>query len=71
MVGWHHQLNKDLSELAPGDGEGQGCLACCGPRGCKQLDMTERLTTLCYLGFPGGSVMKNPPASAEMQKTWV
>ena len=23
-------------------GEGQGSLACCSPRGCKELDMTER-----------------------------
>ena len=26
-------------------------------------------TTLCYPGFPDGSVIKNPPANAEMQKT--
>ena len=25
------------------DSEGQGCLACWSPRGCKELDMTERL----------------------------
>ena len=30
-------------EHALGDGEGQGSLACCGPWGCKQLDMNERL----------------------------
>ena len=30
-------------EQALGDGEGQGSLACCSPRGCKELDMTERL----------------------------
>ena len=29
MVGWHHQLNGHVSEQAPGDGEGQGSLACC------------------------------------------
>jgi len=28
-----------------GDGEGQGSLACCSQRGCKELDTTERLTT--------------------------
>ena len=28
---------------APGDGEGQGSLVCCSPRGCKELDSTERL----------------------------
>ena len=43
MVGWHHQLNGHKFEQAPGDGEGQGSLACCSPRGCKELDMNERL----------------------------
>ena len=41
MVGWHHQLNGHKFEQAPGDGEGQGSLACCSPRGCKELDMIE------------------------------
>ena len=35
MVGWHHQLNGHESEQTPGDGEGQGSLACCSPWGCK------------------------------------
>ena len=43
MVGWHHQLNGREFEQAPGDGEGQGSLACCSPRGCKESDMTEPL----------------------------
>ena len=29
----------------PGDGEGQGSLACCSPRGCKESDTTERLNS--------------------------
>ena len=44
MVGRHHQLNGHQFEQAPGDGEGQGNLACCSPRGCKESDMAERLT---------------------------
>ena len=28
MVGWHHQFNGDEFEQTPGDGEGQGSLAC-------------------------------------------
>ena len=28
MVGWHHRLNGQEFEQAPGDGEGQGSLAC-------------------------------------------
>ena len=45
MVGWHHQLNGHEFEQAPGDGEGQGSLACCSPWGCKGSDTTERLNT--------------------------
>ena len=40
MVGWHHQLNEHEFEQAPGDGEGQGGLACCSPWGHKELDVT-------------------------------
>ena len=43
MVGWHHQLNGHEFEQAPGDGEGEGSLACCSPWGLKELDMTECL----------------------------
>ena len=57
MVGWHHWLNGHEFEQTPGDNEGQGSLVCCsswdseeqgslvhcGPRGHKELDMTERL----------------------------
>ena len=43
MVGWHHRLNGLELEQAPGDGEGQGSLACCSPWGCKESDTTERL----------------------------
>ena len=35
MVGWHHQLDRHEFERAPGDGEGQGGLACCRPWGGK------------------------------------
>ena len=41
MVGWHHQLNGHEFEETPGDGEGQGSLACCSPWDHKELDMTE------------------------------
>ena len=42
-VGWHHQLHGHEFEQAPGDGEGQGSLACCSPWGHKESDMTDRL----------------------------
>ena len=32
-VGWHHRLNGHEFEQSPGDGEGQGSLACCSPWG--------------------------------------
>ena len=38
---WHHQLNGCEFEQTPGDGEGQGSLACCSPWGRKESDMTE------------------------------
>ena len=31
--GWHHQLSGRKFEQTPGDGEGQGSLVCCSPRG--------------------------------------
>ena len=40
MVGWHHRLNAQEFEQIPGDGEGQGSLACCSPWSHKELDMT-------------------------------
>ena len=42
-VGWHHQLNRHGFGWTPGDGDGQGGLACCGSWGRKELDMTEWL----------------------------
>ena len=45
MVEWHHRLSGPKFEQAPGDGEGQGSLACCSPRGHKELDKTERLNS--------------------------
>ena len=43
MAGWHHRLNGQEFEQAPGNGEGQGNLACCSPWGHKESDTTERL----------------------------
>ena len=43
MIGWHHRLNGHEFEQAPGDGEGQGSLACCSPWVCKESDITEQL----------------------------
>ena len=40
-VGWHHAFNGHEFEQAPGDGAGQGSLACCSPQGRKESDSTE------------------------------
>ena len=41
MVGWHHQFNGLEFEQTPGDGDGQGRLACCSLWGCEETDTTE------------------------------
>ena len=43
MAGWHHGLDGRESEWTPGDGDGQGGLACCDSWGRKESDTTERL----------------------------
>ena len=40
MVGWYHRLNEVWVDSGVGDG--QGGLACCGSRGHKESDTTER-----------------------------
>ena len=43
MAGWHHQLDGRESEWTPGDGDGEGGLACCDSWGRKESDTTEWL----------------------------
>ena len=43
MAGWHHRLNGREFESTPGDGDGQGGLACWDSWGRKELDTTELL----------------------------
>ena len=40
MVGRYHPLDRHEFEQTPGDSEGQGSLACCGPWGRKESEMT-------------------------------
>ena len=68
MAGWHHRLNGHEFEQTPGDGEGQGSLACCSILGCKESDTTEQLNNHLliqnespeYHFFPGyaGSLLR-------------
>ena len=43
MVGWHHWLNGHGFGWTPGDGDGQGGLACCDSWGRKESETTEQL----------------------------
>ena len=43
MVGWHHRFNGHELEHTLEDGEGQGMLPCCSPRGCEESDMAWQL----------------------------
>ena len=40
MVEWHHRLDGHEFERTPGDGEGQGSLACCSPWGGNESHTT-------------------------------
>ena len=42
MAGWHHWLDGHEFERTLGNSEGQGCLACYRPWGCKESDRTEQ-----------------------------
>ena len=44
MVRWHNRLNENEFKQAPGDGEGQGSLACCRPWDHNESDTTEQLS---------------------------
>ena len=44
MIGWHHQLYGHEFEQTPGDGDGQGSLACWSPWGRKEPDTIEQLS---------------------------
>ena len=51
MAGWHHRLDGREFEWTPGDGDGQGGLACCSSWGPQESDTTERLNWIepyCY-----------------------
>ena len=62
MARWHHWLDRGEFEWTPGDGDGQGGLACCDSWGRKESDATEqlnwtelnwRIINFSYLHFPG------------------
>ena len=55
MVGWHHWLNGHEFEQAPGEpSPGQGSLACCSTRGCKESGTTWQLNNIKRCGCNHG-----------------
>ena len=51
MVGWHHWLDGHEFVQAPGVGDGQRGLECCGPWDRKELDMTDWTKAFCGYWF--------------------
>ena len=45
MVGWPYRFNGREFEQTPGDGEGQGSLACCSPWDCRDQARLRNWTT--------------------------
>ena len=68
MVAGHYQLNRHGFGWTPGVGDGQGGLACCGSRGCKKPETTERLNCTELIN---NIVLLYLPAMQETQNTWV
>ena len=46
MVGWYHWVKGCEFASTPGVGDGQGGLACCSPRGCKESNRLSSWTKL-------------------------
>ena len=66
MVGWHHWLNGHEFELTPGDGEGQGSLACYNPGAHKVSDTTEQLNNNCNLSSGNFEGLRFPGFSSDI-----
>ena len=69
MAGWHHRLDGHECEWTPGDGDGQGGLACCDSWGRKELDTTERLNWTEKWGTATVSFESFPPVTFLERKT--
>ena len=59
IFGWDHQLNGHEFEQTPGDGEGQGSLACCSPWGHKETLNNNRAALEQGPGSTSGDTHKN------------
>ena len=70
VAGWNHWLYGCESEWTPGDGDGQGGLACCNSWGCKESETTEWLNWT-ELNSSGGwkSKIKRPAGFISLQNS--
>ena len=48
FIGWYHQF---MMAMNLGDVEGQGCLACCSPWGCRVRHDLVTQQQQCYIHF--------------------
>ena len=75
MVGWHHWLNGHEFQQTPGDGEGQGSLACCSPWGRTESDTTEQLNknnlSLCFFGTRKKYTLVSVKQHYSLRKGWI
>ena len=74
MVGWHHRFNGHEFGWTPGDGNGQGGLACYSSWVCKQLYKTEQLNWTEAINDLGRSFHWSDGVqkcdSSEFEKSW-
>ena len=70
MVGWHHRLNAHEFEQAPGDGKGQGSLACCSLWCLKESDTIEQLNNNSYIQSAVLCYQFRGKASIKYQLVW-
>ena len=74
IVGWHHRLSGHEFAQIPGDGEGQGSLACCSPWGCRVLDrLSDRTAAMFFFFFhsPPGSCVDDCPQISSCQTVYI
>ena len=55
MLWWYHCLNGHEFQQAPGDGEGQGSLACCSLWGQKELDLQLNNNNIVHVNTKPGT----------------
>jgi len=70
LAGWHHWLDGRESQWTPGDGDGQGGLACCDSWGRKESDATERLNWTEMRQIKWEALVKFTAQEHRLTKDW-